>query len=182
MPTTCHCGASWTGRRIEHCTECHQTFTGASSGDRHRVGDFNVRTGPKRRRCLSADEMWDRGMEQNARGVWTNGGTSPWASGEDAPVPASRVVAVAPAGGEVAPEAAGDEIGREGGAEGFACSIDAPHGPHPVQTSIAGGEPGPLPVEWRYCPGSTICDPGCPLLGCPDCPTEASNRDHREAK
>ena len=28
----------------------------------------------------------------------------------------------------------------------------------------------------------TICDPGCPLLGCPDCPTEAANRDHQEAK
>lgn len=30
--------------------------------------------------------------------------------------------------------------------------------------------------------GPTICDPGCPLLGCPDCPAEATNQDHQEAK
>ena len=77
--TSCRCGASWTGFRIEHCTECHQTFTGTTAGDRHRVGDHAVSIGSDRRRCLSADEMRGKGMEQNARGQWTNGGTSPWA-------------------------------------------------------------------------------------------------------
>lgn len=79
--TGCRCGATWTGLRIEHCTECHETFTGTSSGDKHRVGDHAIFTGPTRRRCLSADEMRDKGMAQNKRGQWTNGGTSPWAAG-----------------------------------------------------------------------------------------------------
>ena len=92
-------------------------------------------------------------------------------------------VPVAPAGGEVAPEATGDEIGRENGAEGFACPIDAPHGPHSIQTFVAGGEPGPVPLlRGRHCPGVTICDPGCPLLGCPTCPAEAANRAMLEAE
>lgn len=80
---TCRCGASWTGLRIEHCTACHETFTGTTSGDRHRVGDPAIYVGPKRRRCLTDEEMRAKGMAQNARGQWTNGGTSPWAR-EDA--------------------------------------------------------------------------------------------------
>jgi hypothetical protein len=74
--TTCTCGKSWTGKRLEHCTVCHETFTGTSSGDKHRTGDYF----PSTRRCLSHDEMRAKGMAQNARGVWTNGGTSPWAT------------------------------------------------------------------------------------------------------
>lgn len=77
---SCRCGATWTGLRIEHCVECHQTFTGNTSGDRHRVGDHTVSTGPDRRRCLTAAEMLDKGMAQNSRDQWTNGGTSPWAA------------------------------------------------------------------------------------------------------
>lgn len=80
MRTTCHCGAEWSGLRIEHCTACHATFTGTTAGDRHRTGDHNESTGPNRRRCLTAEEMRERGMAQNDRGQWTNGGTSPWAS------------------------------------------------------------------------------------------------------
>lgn len=68
------CGTKWAGKRIEHCTECHQTFTGNTSGDKHRVGPFF----PGGRRCLTADEMRAKGMAQNARGQWTNGGESPW--------------------------------------------------------------------------------------------------------
>lgn len=79
MTTTCFCGAAWSGYRIEHCTECHETFTGTTSGDKHRTGDHAIMWGPERRRCLTPDEMRKRGMEQNARGQWTNGGTSPWA-------------------------------------------------------------------------------------------------------
>ena len=81
----CGCGARWTGRRIEHCTECHETFTGSSSGDKHRVGEFV----PDTRRCLTSDEMRAKGMEQNARGQWTSGGTSPWAEVPPAQTPTS---------------------------------------------------------------------------------------------
>jgi hypothetical protein len=81
MSTTCHCGATWTGHRIEHCTVCHETFTGTTAGDKHRTGDHNESTGPDRRRCLSRAEMREKGMALNGRGQWTNGGTSPWAGG-----------------------------------------------------------------------------------------------------
>ena len=76
---TCTCNG-FGGLRTEHCTVCHETFTGTSSGDKHRVGDFNPGDKNYPRRCLSADEMRAKGMEQNARGQWTNGGASPWAS------------------------------------------------------------------------------------------------------
>ena len=77
--TTCRCGVTWSGLRVEHCTGCHRTFTGTSAGDRHRVGDSAIWEGPKRRRCLTPEEMRDKGMATNARGWWTNGGKSPWA-------------------------------------------------------------------------------------------------------
>lgn len=79
--TTCMCGATWTGLRMEHCTACHETFSGTTAGDKHRVGEHHIWVGQSRRRCLTPDEMRDKGMAQNARGVWTNGGTSPWAGG-----------------------------------------------------------------------------------------------------
>ena len=75
MTTCTPCERTWTGKRIEHRTECHQTFTGNTSGDKHRVGEF----APDTRRCLTAAEMRAKGMAQNARGQWTNGGDSPWA-------------------------------------------------------------------------------------------------------
>ncbi|MCL1900463.1 MAG: hypothetical protein FWG11_08155 [Promicromonosporaceae bacterium] len=67
------CGTAWTGLRVEHCPECHETFTSTSSGDRHRTGDHAVSTGPDRRRCLTVTEMADRGMARNSRGHWTSG-------------------------------------------------------------------------------------------------------------
>lgn len=73
------CGATWSGKRIEHCDGCHETFTGSTAGDRHRVGDHAVFVGPDRRRCLAAEEMRAKGMTQNDRDIWTNGGESPWA-------------------------------------------------------------------------------------------------------
>lgn len=82
--TACNCGATWTGHRIEHCTECHETFTGTGAGDKHRVGEHAIHVRPDRRRCLSPVEMTARGMTKNARGRWTLGGTSPWAAGGDA--------------------------------------------------------------------------------------------------
>lgn len=83
MATTCStCSATWTGHRIEHCTVCHETFTGATSGDMHRVGDHAITEGPDRRRCLTAVEMGEKGMTRNSRGQWTTGnsGEAWWAS------------------------------------------------------------------------------------------------------
>jgi hypothetical protein len=72
--TACkRCDTTWTGLRIEHCPACHQTFTGSTSGDMHRTGDHGVFEGPERRRCLTPDEMREKGMAQNARGHWTTG-------------------------------------------------------------------------------------------------------------
>ena len=80
MSTVCTaCGATWSGHRIEHCTACHETFTGTGSGDKHRTGDHAVDIGPERRRCLTPDEMRGKGMATNQRGQWTLGGTSYWA-------------------------------------------------------------------------------------------------------
>lgn len=67
------CGATWTGLRIEHCTQCHQTFTGSTAGDMHRTGDHAISEGPDRRRCLTVQEMAEKGMAPNERGVWTTG-------------------------------------------------------------------------------------------------------------
>ena len=37
----------------------------------HRVGRHDIFEGPKRRRCLTPDEMLTRGMGQNRFGHWT---------------------------------------------------------------------------------------------------------------
>ena len=73
------CGASWSGMRIEHCKSCCQSFSGTTAGDKHRTGEHGVKDGPNRRRCRTPDEMRELGMVPNDRGIWTNGGVSPWA-------------------------------------------------------------------------------------------------------
>lgn len=64
----CFCGELIRGLKPEHCpvAGCHQTFSGTTAGDRHRVGPYGGK-----RRCLSASEM-DAGttLERNARGHW----------------------------------------------------------------------------------------------------------------
>ena len=74
MSTTCHCGAEWTGLRVEHCAACHETFTGTSAGDKHRTGEHHLSVGPYRRRCLTPVEMAAKGMTRNSRGHWSTGG------------------------------------------------------------------------------------------------------------
>jgi hypothetical protein len=69
MPVDSKCGKTYGGGRTEHCTACHETFSGSSAGDRHRIGRHGVD-----RRCRTRAEMVSLGMTQNARGVWTNGG------------------------------------------------------------------------------------------------------------
>jgi hypothetical protein len=107
--TTCRdCGATWTGKRIEHCTVCHQTFTGTKAGDKHRTGTYV----PLARRCLTADEMRAKGMAQNQRGQWVSE-QGPWRQdGVQTPAPrpahapgAPRPSAVVPHDPETAQEA-----------------------------------------------------------------------------
>jgi hypothetical protein len=69
--STCQrCLATWTGLKGQHCKSCHATFTGTDAGDRHRTGHHAVTEGPERRRCLTPDEMRDKGLSQNAKGLW----------------------------------------------------------------------------------------------------------------
>jgi hypothetical protein len=58
MRVTCPgCDVLWAGRKAEHCPACHATFSGTTTGDRHRVGAHGVTEGPERRRCLTVEEM-----------------------------------------------------------------------------------------------------------------------------
>lgn len=79
MAATCqHCGYVWTAARVEHCValdgitgdRCCASFTGSKTGDTHRVGDHNERTGSDRRRCLSEAEMRAAGLDLDERGIW----------------------------------------------------------------------------------------------------------------
>lgn len=65
------CGTEWDGTATQHCAACCETFTGTSSGDAHRVGEFDDGT----RRCLTPGEMLalKRPLIQDWRGFWTFG-------------------------------------------------------------------------------------------------------------
>lgn len=81
MNWTCRtCEKTIAGYRAEHCPECHETFTGATSGDIHRVGRHGVTDGADRRRCLTVVEMEARGMGQTKLVYWTSGNTPRFAS------------------------------------------------------------------------------------------------------
>lgn len=60
------------------CTVCNLVFSSAHSFDKHRTGDHVERT----RRCLTVDEMKDKGMAQNEKGIWVTAlfesGSSIW--------------------------------------------------------------------------------------------------------
>ena len=78
------CGAEWSGTRLEHCTVpgCHLTFTGTTAGDKHRTGDFNIHSGPDRRRCRTDDELRAAGLEPRTTPsglvVWGRKGGNPF--------------------------------------------------------------------------------------------------------
>lgn len=75
MGWTCRtCGDRIVGMKLEHCSICHETFACTAAGDMHRVGRHGVTDGPDRRRCLTPEEMLDKGMTRNSRGRWTMGG------------------------------------------------------------------------------------------------------------
>jgi hypothetical protein len=65
MRWTCRCGQEILGQKAEHCTGCHETFTGTRSGDMHRIGPHDGE-----RRCLSPTEMEAKGMIRDKRGYW----------------------------------------------------------------------------------------------------------------
>jgi hypothetical protein len=48
------------------CKGCDQMFTSLSAFDLHRTGMFEH----KKRRCLTGQEMLEKGMVQNAKGWW----------------------------------------------------------------------------------------------------------------
>lgn len=50
--------------RMEHCKVCHQTFSGASTGDAHRTGRYGID-----RRCRTSDELSALGLWLE-RGIW----------------------------------------------------------------------------------------------------------------
>lgn len=79
---TCHVTVH--GLRAEHCTVCHRTFSGATSGDMHRVGKHGIKTGPDRRRCLTGDELTERGLiYDGTKTLWRLPGT--WNGPSDHP-------------------------------------------------------------------------------------------------
>lgn len=112
--TTCKCGATWSGKRLEHCTVCHETFTGTSAGDKHRTGTY----WPDERRCLSVDEMAAKGMTRNRNGHWTTGGDGSawWGESGRSVVPESDEQPSGAVGGagEGSDAAEGDQALRDG--------------------------------------------------------------------
>ncbi len=79
--TRCECGDAWCSPKVEHCTVCHRTFSSTSAGDRHRVGQHGVTTGPDRRRCLTDTELATARLtgRTNRYGttVWGHPGSNP---------------------------------------------------------------------------------------------------------
>jgi len=91
VSATCRrCAATWSGLRIEHCTICHETFTGTSAGDAHRVPTETRTTANGRQvratwrsRCLTPDEMTAAGMRRNDRGQWSTGADRRWGEADE---------------------------------------------------------------------------------------------------
>lgn len=55
-------------RRIGmECRGCGQIFSGELGFNKHRVGSHSKRE----RRCLTVDEMLDKGLTRNDKGLWT---------------------------------------------------------------------------------------------------------------
>lgn len=64
------CDCTWSGLKAEHCGACCLTFSGTYSGDMHRTGKHDVVSGPDRRRCLTVEEMIEKGMSLGKDGLW----------------------------------------------------------------------------------------------------------------
>lgn len=59
------------GSKFCLCAGCREFFTAPSAFDRHRVGKYEVTSGPDRRRCLTVNEMQLAGWRQLPDGYWT---------------------------------------------------------------------------------------------------------------
>jgi hypothetical protein len=57
MPITTVGNATWSGHTAEYCRSCGKLFANTLAGDMHRTGDHGVKEGPRRRRCLTTEEM-----------------------------------------------------------------------------------------------------------------------------
>ena len=67
--TDSRCGKQVPWGRAEHCTVCHESFSGAVTGDAHRTGPHD-----DTRRCLTEAEMLAKGWREVTRHgaqVWT---------------------------------------------------------------------------------------------------------------
>lgn len=60
------------GSKFCQCSGCRAFFTAPSSFDAHRVGKYEITSGPDRRRCLSIAEMRLSGWRQTPDGYWTD--------------------------------------------------------------------------------------------------------------
>lgn len=58
------------------CPTCKELFNSSTAFDMHRTGEYERRDpkgkllSPSTRRCLSIEEMSEKGMLKNARGFW----------------------------------------------------------------------------------------------------------------
>jgi len=75
--TDSRCGKQVPWGRAEHCTVCHESFSGSVTGDAHRVGSYE----PDERRCLTRTEMLAKGWQLKVRSggckVWSGPAMSP---------------------------------------------------------------------------------------------------------
>jgi len=49
------------------CAGCGELFNSSFAFDKHRTGEFGTK-----RRCLTVDEMLDKGMGKNTSGYWVS--------------------------------------------------------------------------------------------------------------
>jgi hypothetical protein len=65
-----------TGQRNQ-CPTCGEYFNSNTAFDKHRSGPFTDR------RCISAQEMMDKGMSLNASGFWISESWQGWEGARD---------------------------------------------------------------------------------------------------
>jgi hypothetical protein len=72
---------------VNLCTSCGEDFGSVSAFDAHRVGSYEHLVShqhPDGRRCLTADELRERGWKPDGRGRWRRPSDgAPWADSGD---------------------------------------------------------------------------------------------------
>ena len=56
--------------KITLCIHCGRQFLGIKALIWHRIGQFNIRVGPGRRRCMDDADLNRVGYEKRESGVW----------------------------------------------------------------------------------------------------------------